>query len=82
MIIFYQGTIIFIIPYNRYQPTEEEYVITHNYYGSCSGCDALMGCQGWGEKVVEESTIKGIMSIALHLLERMKPLYEMTGEDE
>ena len=29
----YQGTQIFIVPKNLYQPSIEDYLITHNYYG-------------------------------------------------
>ena len=34
----YQGTQLFIIPKNAYQPNAWEYLVTHTYYGSCSGC--------------------------------------------
>ena len=70
----YQGTYIYIIPKNCYQPSVCDYVMTDNYYGSCSGCDALLGVQdSWG-KEVSDDTIEGIMTIALHLIEKMKPL--------
>lgn len=37
----YQGTLIYIIPEETYQPGPEEYITTYVYYGSCSGCDTL-----------------------------------------
>lgn len=73
----YQGTQIYLIPKDTYQPNDTEYIVTSNYYGSCGGCDALMHCQ-WLER---EEMIDGIMTIALHLVERMKPLYEEMYED-
>ena len=41
----YQGTLLFLIPFNRYQPTECDYLMTYIGYGSCSGCDTLQGIQ-------------------------------------
>jgi hypothetical protein len=38
----YQGTLIFVIPRNCYQPNEFDYLITFAGYGSCSGCDSLL----------------------------------------
>ena len=37
----YQGTIMFVIPFDTYQPSCHEYLITYVGYGSCSYCDAL-----------------------------------------
>ena len=39
----YQGTILYVIPFNVYQPTEYQHFMTYVYYGSCSGCDTLQG---------------------------------------
>ena len=64
----YQGTNIFIIPKDVYQPSVEDYVYTHNYYGSCSGCDALQHAQ----TLDRDKCIESIMTIALHLVSNMK----------
>ena len=37
----YQGTRIYILRIDDYQPNVGEYIVTHTYYGSCSGCDTL-----------------------------------------
>lgn len=37
----YQGTLLFLIPFDTYQPSEYEYLMTYIGYGSCSGCDVL-----------------------------------------
>ena len=37
----YQGTLIYLIPQEIYQPSEYEYLITYVGYGSCPGCDTL-----------------------------------------
>ena len=41
----YQGTLLYLIPKNTYQPGEYEYLMTYVGYGSCSGCDTLQGLQ-------------------------------------
>lgn len=41
----YQGTILFLVPQLTYQPDETEYLMTFVNYGSCSGCDTLLGIQ-------------------------------------
>jgi hypothetical protein len=67
----YQGTQIFIIPLNTYQPSVEEYVYTNTYYGSCSGCDTLLSICSYNEKP-SENQIQDYMTLALHLLQRCK----------
>ena len=47
----YQGTLLFAIPRDTYQPAEYEYLMTYVSYGSCSGCDALQSIQGWESNV-------------------------------
>lgn len=37
----YQGTIIYMLPFDTYQPGAGEYLMTFVEYGSCSGCDTL-----------------------------------------
>lgn len=76
----YQGTQIFIIPRNRYQPSIDEYIVTHTYYGSCSGCDTLAAindCFHYDDDnniKVLESQLKDYMTLALHLVQKMKYL--------
>jgi hypothetical protein len=41
----YQGTLLFLIPRDTYQPSPYEYLITYVDYGSCSGCDTLQAIQ-------------------------------------
>lgn len=44
----YQGTLLFLIPKNCYQPSQTEYLMTYVNYGSCSYCDTLQSIQcGW-----------------------------------
>lgn len=41
----YQGTVLYMIPEDTYQPDAEEYLLTYTGYGSCSGCDTLLSIQ-------------------------------------
>ena len=41
----YQGTLLFMMPFDTYQPMEYEYLMTYVGYGSCSGCDTLQRIQ-------------------------------------
>ena len=67
----YQGTYLYLIPENTYQPSADEYLMTYVYYGSCSGCDTLQAIQEWSEGPLKEDQIKEFMMLSLHLLENM-----------
>lgn len=41
----YQGTLLYLIPFDCYQPGEYEYLMTYVGYGSCSVCDTLQALQ-------------------------------------
>ena len=73
----YQGTQIFILHKNSYQPDINEYVYTHTCYGSCSGCDTLLAIldYDYDEKPNEEQ-VEDLMQLALHLLQRCKYMEE------
>jgi len=72
----YQGTLIFIIPKNTYQPSAVEYLVTNTYYGSCSGCDALQGIHNYDDGYPSEEQVSQYMTLALHLVQKMKWLEE------
>jgi hypothetical protein len=72
----YQGTQIFIIPLDEYQPDISSYVYTHTYYGSCSGCDTLQGISTYDDDEPSEEQIKDYMELALHLLQKCKMFKE------
>ena len=70
----YSGVEYFIITTNTTADTDETY-ITHNWYGSCSGCDTLLGITHYEETGFDEQQIKDLNTLCLHLLQRMKPIY-------
>ena len=78
----YQGTQLFIIPKDTYQPSASDYIWTYQYYGSCSGCDALMAISEYDDGLPTEEQIKEYMALELHLLQRLKYMIPNEEEDE
>ena len=72
----YQGTLLFVIPRNTYQPSEAEYLMTYVNYGSCSVCDTLQGIQGWDAVPPTEQQLNDYMTLCLHLCENMIKPYK------
>jgi len=70
----YQGTQIFIIPTDTYQPSVEDYVMTDTYYGSCSGCDTLQAISEYDYELPTDEQVKEYMTLALHLVQKLKRL--------
>lgn len=73
----YQGTTIYIIPYDTYQPSVSDYVMTNNYYGSCSGCDTFQSIELWDDEATQEeieNAAKEFHGLALNLLQQFKVL--------
>lgn len=66
----YQGTQVFILHRNVYQPSVEDYVYTNTYYGSCSGCDTLQAIHCYKDGLPDEEQVKDYMRLCLYLLQR------------
>lgn len=62
----YQGTLIFVFPYDTYQPMASEYLYTSVGYGSCSFCDT------WEAAVMGDIFVDDMMTLALHMIQSMK----------
>lgn len=73
----WQGTLIFLIPKKTYQPSVYEYLVTYVYYGTCPGCDILQSIYGYESGLPNEEQINDYMTLCLHLIQRMKPLYDI-----
>lgn len=72
----YQGTEIFIIHEEGYQPSADSYLVAAVYYGSCSGCDTLQAIDSDSyEDVPTEDQVKQYMTLALHIVQGIKPLF-------
>lgn len=68
----YQGTQIFIAHINCYEPSIEDYIYTNNYYGTCSGCDTLLGISCYEDGLPNEQQIKEYMNLSLHLIQKFR----------
>lgn len=67
----YQGTMIFLIHRNCYQPQQYDYLITYVNYGSCSGCDTLYGIQ-YDEAYEHKDTIEEYMTLCRDIAMNIK----------
>lgn len=65
----YQGTQLFIIPLDTYQPCSYDYVWTCHDYGSCSGCDLLMSISGYDDGLPSDKQVDNYMKLLLNLLQ-------------
>jgi hypothetical protein len=68
----YQGTLIFLIPKDTYQPNSDDYIVTDTYYGSCSGCDTLQGISSYDDGLPTDEQVSEYMLLALHLVQKMR----------
>lgn len=68
----YQGSQLFIVPMDTYQPAPYDYFITYQDYGSCTGCDLLESIRRYDSEFPGDTQIKQYMMLALHLLQRCR----------
>jgi len=64
----YQGTLLYLIPKDCYQPSEYEYLMTYAGYGSCDCCDTLQEIQSYFDTKPTEDQINDYMSLCKDLL--------------
>lgn len=70
----YQGTLLFVIPRNTFQPSEYDYLMTYIGYGSCGFCDTLMAIKDLGysaDKYPTEDQVKDYMVLMKDILTNM-----------
>lgn len=78
----YQGTLLYMIPRDTYQPADYEYLLTSVSYGSCSGCDTLQALQ-YDFEDDKEQQIKDFMQLCLHLVQNtVKPFNAGWADDD
>lgn len=68
----YQGTLLFVLPRRSYQPFVDDYVYTSVCYGSCSGCDTLLGISHYSDVLPNKNQIDDYMTLCLHLLQNCR----------
>ncbi len=78
----YQGTQLFLIPADTYQPSEFEYLMTYVSYGSCSGCDTLLSIQSWNDDPPTPQQLKDYMTLCKDLVTNMIKPYNCGWREE
>lgn len=66
----YQGTLLFVIPSDNYQPYTYWYVKVD--YGSCSGCDTLMAILDGDFGNTIDEKVDNLFTLALHIIQGLK----------
>lgn len=78
----YQGTLLLIAPFDTYQPSHYEYVLTYVDYGSCSGCDTLLAINSYGyENLPTARQVKEYLNLALNMLQAARPIFDAEVDD-
>ena len=72
----YQGTLLYLVPVDEYEPSSYQYVATFVEYGSCSGCDTLLGISGYDGGMPNKEQVEEYMTLCLHILQHFKYLFE------
>lgn len=70
----YQGTLVYIIPENQYQP--DIYYIIGVGYGSCSSCDTFESIreENYTSEIPTESQSKQYWTLALHIFQSIRKI--------
>lgn len=70
----HSGTLLYIIPQQGRlnEPEPWEYVITYVYYGSCSGCDALMHISNYDDDLPDAEQVEEYTKLCLDILQHCK----------
>lgn len=66
----YQGTLLYVIGQNSYQPSQYWYVKVD--YGSCSGCDTLESIRSYDDSPPTQEQINDYMTLCLHIVQGLK----------
>lgn len=78
----YQGTLLFLIPFETYQPSEYDYLMTYVGYGSCSGCDTLQAIQDYTDDKLSDSQIPSFMTLCKDILSNTIKPYNCGWREE
>ena len=68
----YQGTLLFVIGAEGYQP--DNYWFVKVGYGSCSGCDTLQAIHHYSDEPPNDEQVKDYMTLALHVVQGLKSM--------
>lgn len=79
-----QGTLLYLIHRDDYQPDSYEYLITYVDYGSCCGCDTLQSIQYESDNdgLPMKEQVKDYMALCRDIVTHMKCPFGLTEEFE
>lgn len=77
----YQGTQIFLLHKDVYQPDTEYYYVFDKYYGSCSGCDTLLSINGYEDRIPTAEQVDEYMTLCLRMVQRMRCLGDLFKDE-
>jgi hypothetical protein len=78
----YQGTLLYVIPEDSYQPSEYQYLMTYVGYGSCSGCDTLQSIKDYGCEKPTESQVDQYMMLCKDIIQNLIKPYNIGWRDQ
>ena len=79
----YQGTLLYLIPEDTYQPSEGKYLMTYIGYGSCSCCDLLQSIRPYSDEETTDDDIAEFMALCKDFITNMiKPYNDGWRADE
>lgn len=64
----YQGTLLYLIPFDTYQPDESEYLMTYIGYGSCSVCDTLRSIVSCSDERATDTQVKDLIAVCKDII--------------
>lgn len=68
-----EGALIFVFAYKRFSDCLEDIFYTTVQYGSCSGCDTLLGITNeCTNELPNKNQVDELMTLCLHLIQNMK----------
>jgi hypothetical protein len=76
----YQGTLIYVIGANGYQPST--YWCVSVGYGSCSGCDTLQRINGYSGEPPTPEQINDYMTLARHIVQGLRLCASYSMQEE
>lgn len=77
----YKGTLVYLIPFDRYQPNAEDYLMTYVEYGSYSYCDTLRGIKDDYSINMDSGTqVDDLMTLCRDMIVRLIRPYNNDGE--
>jgi len=71
----YQGTLLFVIAAQGYQPSTYWYIKIA--YGSCSGCDTIAAIHehgNWNDAEATNEQVKDYWTLCLHIVQQLKEI--------